>query len=149
VEQPSEKENFLDHSTILGGIMKIAIASENGKTISRHFGRASKYIVINTDGRNILDREIRPKIGHLHSDCIKHKDGSCECRNQNCEASVYDRHRTMIIDILDCSVLLTGGTGSGVLDMLISRGIKPIITDVEDIDKAVKLYLEGNLPELR
>ena len=96
----------------------------------------------------MISQEIRPKLDHLHSDCAKYKKGQCECRNQNCEASVYDRHRTMITDILDCSGVLTGGAGWGLRDTLTSRRIKPIITDVEDIDEAVKLFLKGNLPEL-
>ena len=126
--------------------MKIAIASENGTTISKHFGKATQYVIINIEDGKILSREIRPKIAHLHPDCSKHKQCTCECRNQSCEASVYDRHRTMIINILDCSVLLTGGMGWGVREMLTSRKIKPVITKCENLEDAVKLYLMDNYP---
>jgi|WetSurMetagenome_2_1015567.scaffolds.fasta_scaffold110662_2 predicted Fe-Mo cluster-binding NifX family protein len=125
--------------------MKIAIASENGKTISKHFGKATQYVVINTEDGKIVSREVRPKISHFHSDCLKHKKCKCECQNQCCEASVYDRHRSMIINILDCSVLLTGGMGPGVRETLTSRRIKAVITKSENIEEAVKLYLNDNL----
>ena len=94
--------------------MKIAVASEDGNIVSKHFGKATQYVVTNTEDGKILSREIRPKIPPLHSDCSKRKKGECKCRNQSCEASVYDRHCTMIINILDCSVLLTGGMSWGV-----------------------------------
>ncbi len=127
--------------------MKIAIASENGKTVGRHFGKATLYVVVNIENGKVLSQEIRPKIAHLHPDCSKHKECECGCRNQSCEASVYDRHRTMIIDIFDCSVLLAGGMGWGVREMLASRRIKPVITNCENIEDAVKLYLINNHPQ--
>jgi predicted Fe-Mo cluster-binding NifX family protein len=34
--------------------MKIAIASENGKTVSKHFGKATQYVVINTEDGKIV-----------------------------------------------------------------------------------------------
>lgn len=43
---------------------------------------------------------------------------------------------------------ITGGMGWGVYESLKSRGIEPVVTDVENVDEAVKLYLEGKLPNL-
>jgi predicted Fe-Mo cluster-binding NifX family protein len=126
--------------------MKIAVATENGTTVSKHFGQATQYLIVNTENGKILDHEIRPKIAHLHSDCSKHKKCTCGCRNQSCEASVYDRHRTMIITILDCSVLLVGGMGWGVREMSTSRRIEAVISKSESIEEAVKLYLADSHP---
>ena len=47
--------------------MKIAIASINEQTISHHFGRAEKYIVVSVKDGQITDRETLPKLGHRHS----------------------------------------------------------------------------------
>ncbi len=128
--------------------MKIAITSENGKTVSKHFGKATQYVVINIEDGKIVSRETRPKIAHLHADCSKHKVCACQCRNQDCEASVYDRHRTMIVNILDCSILLAGGMGIGVREMLTSRRIQAVITHCENIEDAVKLYFKDNHPHI-
>ena len=125
--------------------MKIAVASENGITVSRHFGMATQYVIINTEDGKILSREIRHKVGHLHPECVEHQEDGCHCRN-HCQGSVYDRHRSMVLNILDCSILLVGGMGWGVQESLNSRGIKPVITDCEDIEDAVKLYISGSLP---
>jgi predicted Fe-Mo cluster-binding NifX family protein len=54
--------------------MKIAIATEIGKTINQHFGKATQYVIINIEDGKILSRGIRPKIAHLHSDYSKYKE---------------------------------------------------------------------------
>jgi len=38
--------------------------------------------------------------------------------------------------------------GWGAYDSLKSRGIETVVTDVDDIEKAVNLYLQGKLPNL-
>jgi predicted Fe-Mo cluster-binding NifX family protein len=53
--------------------------------------------------------------------------------------------------ISDCKVVLCGGMGMGAYDSMRRLEITPIVTDLKDIDEAVKLYLEGKLvdhPEL-
>ena len=44
--------------------MKIAFITDDGKTISRHFGRAGQYLVVELAEGQILKREMRDKIGH-------------------------------------------------------------------------------------
>ena len=41
--------------------MKIAFVTDDGETISQHFGRASKYLVVEVDGGKELLRELRDK----------------------------------------------------------------------------------------
>ena len=50
--------------------------------------------------------------------------------------------------ISDCQVVLTGGMGWGAYEAMQSYGIEPIVTDMDNIDEAVKLYLGGRLPNL-
>lgn len=127
--------------------MKIAVVSENGKTISQHFGKATQYVIVNTRAGRILSKEIRQKAGHADFMAAGDADAS-KCGAHSGDSSIYDRHRRMILNILDCSVLLSGCMGWGAYEGLKSRGIKTILTDVEDIEEAVNLYLEGNLPNL-
>jgi len=51
--------------------------------------------------------------------------------------------------IADCQVLIAGGMGWGAYENLTSRGVETIVTDIKNIDEAVKLYLEGKLLNLR
>ena len=50
--------------------------------------------------------------------------------------------------IADCQVLIAGGIGWGAYDSMKSYNIESVVTDVENIDEAVKLYLEGKLTNL-
>lgn len=128
--------------------MKIAVVSENGKTVSRHFGRATQFIIVNTDGGKILGMESRKKVNH--ADFISPEDPRrcCGCESRGFGVGAYDRHRSMVLKILDCSVLLAGGMSWGACEGLKSRGIKTVITDIEDIEQAVRLYLWENWPDL-
>jgi predicted Fe-Mo cluster-binding NifX family protein len=128
-------------------MLKIAVVSEDGKTVSRHFGRAMQYVIVSTGEGKILSREIRKKAVHADSAASECGKSCSGCRGHG-EESSYDLHRPMVLNILDCSVLLVGGMGRGAFEALNSRGINPVITDVEDIEQAVRLYLWDNLPNL-
>ena len=43
---------------------KIATVTDDGKTISPHFGRATKYAVLTIEDDRIIARELRDKAGH-------------------------------------------------------------------------------------
>ncbi|RME39883.1 MAG: dinitrogenase iron-molybdenum cofactor biosynthesis protein, partial [Thermoflexia bacterium] len=46
--------------------MKIAAVSDDGVTISPHFGRAPFYVVVTVEEGRIVGREVREKMGHAH-----------------------------------------------------------------------------------
>ncbi len=46
--------------------MKIAAITDDGKTISQHFGRAAHYLVATVEDGKIVNREMRDKLGHAH-----------------------------------------------------------------------------------
>ena len=51
---------------------KIATVTDDGKTISPHFGRATKYAVLTIEDDRIIARELRDKAGH-HD--FQHEEG--------------------------------------------------------------------------
>ncbi len=129
--------------------MKIAVVTENGVTISQHFGRAPYYLVMTVKDGKIINQEKREKAGHHTAgshDC--HEDHSCHDEKHGMDAASQAKHAGMLANILDSQVLIAGGMGYGAYESLESNGIEPVITDVESIDEAVKLYLEGKLVNL-
>jgi predicted Fe-Mo cluster-binding NifX family protein len=44
--------------------MKIALITDDGKSISQHFGRAPYYLVVTLEDGKEVNRELRPKQGH-------------------------------------------------------------------------------------
>jgi len=51
----------------------------------------------------------------------------------------------MITPIADCEVLVAGGMGAGAYEAVRSQGIRPVVTDINLIDDAVKAFVAGQL----
>lgn len=126
--------------------MKIAAVSDDGKTISRHFGRASLYVVVTVEDGQIIAHEVRDKLGHEHFEGEAH-DSVGDPRGHGFDPAAQDRHARMLAAIRDCDVLLARGMGAGAYESLRRAGIRPILTDVETIDEAVDAYIEGRLED--
>jgi predicted Fe-Mo cluster-binding NifX family protein len=127
--------------------MKIAAISEDGTTISQHFGRALLYVVVTVENGKITDKENRSKAGHHNFTGEQHSEAAPGERH-GYGAGSQSRHDQMAQSIEDCQVLIVGGMGWGAYESLKSRGIGTVVTDVDDIEKAVALYLEGKLTNL-
>jgi predicted DNA-binding protein (UPF0251 family)/predicted Fe-Mo cluster-binding NifX family protein len=131
------------------GKMKIAVISDDGKTISQHFGMAQLYVVATAEDGKITGMETRSKVGHQNLGGGHHEEHLAPGQPHGFDATAQTTHATMAGNINDCQVLIAGGMGQGAYVSLKSFKIEPIITDVKDIKQAVNLYLEGKLPNLR
>ena len=127
--------------------MKIAAITEDGSTVSQHFGRAPYYLVVTVEDGKVVSKEKRDKAGHHTFPAGQHPD-TAPGERHGYDAGAQSRHATMAQSIDDCKVLLAGGMGWGAYESLKSRGIETVVTDVEDIEEAVKIYLDGKLPNL-
>jgi predicted Fe-Mo cluster-binding NifX family protein len=124
--------------------MKIAAITEDGKTISQHFGRAPYYLVLTLEGGRIVDRDLREKLGHAHFSNEPH-EASPPGQPHGIGPAAQSRHARMAQSIADCEALLCGGMGLGAYQSMQERGIRPVVTDLESIDEAAIAYFEGRL----
>jgi predicted Fe-Mo cluster-binding NifX family protein len=114
-------------------IMKIAVASQNQKTISAHAGKTSRFYIYTI---NEADNSIsEPKLINLDKDDILHNRFH-ESTNPWAPHPIYD------VDIV-----ITGGAGPGFVKRLATQATKVIITPETNPDKAVKQLLAGTLPQ--
>ncbi len=127
--------------------MKIAVISEDGVTISQHFGRALLYVVVTVENGEIASKENRNKVGH-HSFAGHPHVEPAPGERHGYGIDSQSKHDQMAQNLDDCQVLLAGGMGWGAYDSMRSRGIETIITDVKNIDEAVGLYIGGKLSNL-
>jgi predicted Fe-Mo cluster-binding NifX family protein len=124
--------------------MKIAVVTEDGATISQHFGRAPYYVVLTVEDGQVVGREQREKVAHGHG----HDHGghvAIEGQAHGFDAASQDVHGRMAAPIFDCQLLLARGMGMGAFQNLVQAGIQVVITDVPVIDDAVAAYLAGTL----
>lgn len=127
--------------------MKIAVVSDDGVSISQHFGRAPYYVVVTVEEDKIVDSETRSKAGHRTFAAQGHPRLAPGERH-GYDAGSQAKHQSMAEIIADCDVLIAGGMGQGAYESFEGYGIRPIITDVGDIREAVLRYIDGNLPNL-
>lgn len=123
--------------------MKIAAITDDGKTISQHFGRSEHYLVLTVENGKITNRELRSKLGHNQFSGEGHEEHHGE--NHGMDEAHHDRHVQMANSISDCQVLLCGGMGMGAYESMRRLNIQPVVTDLSDIDQAVRAYIEGKL----
>ena len=128
--------------------MKIAAVSEDGVTISQHFGRAPFYVVVTVENGKVLARETRDKMGHTQF-AGEHEEHSHDAdpRGHGFDPAAQDRHARMVTAIADCEVLLARGMGAGAYQGMEQASIRPVVTDVANIDEAVQAYLAGSLKD--
>ncbi len=128
--------------------MKIAAVSEDGVTISQHFGRAPFYVVVTVENGKIVAHEKRDKMGHNQFGGEAHEESHGEDpRGHGFAPAEQDRHARMVVAIADCEVLLAGGMGAGAYESMKQANIRPVVTDVANIDEAVQAYLAGSLKD--
>jgi predicted Fe-Mo cluster-binding NifX family protein len=124
--------------------MKIAAISDDGITISQHFGRAKHYVVVTIEDKQVVARETRDKMGHSHFANEPHPQEN-DPRGHGYDAAAQSRHAQMAGAIADCEALIVRGMGSGAYDSMRTANIRPIVTSIPTIDDAVKAYLDGTL----
>jgi len=133
-----------DNPKEAGSLKKIAVISDDGRTVSAHFGRARFYVVVTTENGRVVGREVRDKVGHHSFGGEHHEHEGAHGYDQ----ASQDKHAQMAGNISDCQVVLAGGMGWGAYDSLQSYGLETIITDITDVDEAVRAYLDGTIRNL-
>ncbi|MGV8049647.1 MAG: NifB/NifX family molybdenum-iron cluster-binding protein [Anaerolineaceae bacterium] len=126
--------------------MKIALITDDGKSISQHFGRAPYYLVVTLENNQEISRELRPKLGHnqFHNELsIEEHHGAEHGRDEDS----HRKHANMAEAISDCQVVICGGMGMGAYESMRHLNIQPIVTDLRDIDTVIREYLVGNLAD--
>lgn len=114
--------------------MKVAVASDDGKTISSHFGRSKGFVVFEIEDGKILDKKYVPNTftGHARG---SHHEGLHH----------HDSHVSIIENLRDCEAVISHGMGRRLYDDLTSVGIKVYVTEKTDVDEAIELYIKREL----
>jgi len=124
--------------------MKIAVITDDGKTISQHFGRAPYYLVATVENGQIVKRELRNKLGHAQFANQPHPEEQ-PGQPHGMDPASHNKHMQMAEAIADCEALLCRGMGMGAYESMKVQGIRPVVTDIVIIDEAIMAYVQGNI----
>ena len=127
--------------------IKIAAITDDGQTISQHFGRATHYLVATVENGQIVKRELRNKLGHSHFHDQPHAADQ-PGQPHGLDPASHDKHLQMADSIADCAALLCRGMGRGAYESMKVRSIRPVVTDIAIIDDAVIAYIQGTIIDL-
>ena len=125
--------------------MRIAAITDDGKSISQHFCRAPYYMVVTVEEGKIVNHEMREKMGHAQFQSEGHDHHEDAGGRHGYGPAADNRHGRMAEAITDCEAVLCRGMGIGAYENMKARGIRPVVTDIPDIDEAVLAYANGQL----
>lgn len=128
--------------------MKIAVVTDDGNTISQHFGRASMYAVYTVENGAILQRELRDKLGHrqfAQEERDRHHQHQDNAEGHGYGRYAEDKHRRMFANIKDCELVLARGMGRGAYQGMQQANLTPIVTDIIDMEAAVLSVIDGTI----
>jgi predicted Fe-Mo cluster-binding NifX family protein len=123
--------------------MKVACITDDGTTISQHFGRAPYYAVLTVENGEIVGRELRDKMGHNHFAGEEHVE--VPGQRHGTDAASHDKHTRMANTISDCEAVLCRGMGWGAYESMQRLGIKPVVTEIANVDDAALAYAQGTI----
>lgn len=128
--------------------MKIAFITDDGEQISRHFGRAAYYLVIEVEDGKVVSREMREKLGHRNFAAQgEHDEHEHDHGQGHSGMESHGKHVSMAEAIKDCEALICGGMGMGAYQSMEQLGITPIVTEKSDIKETLQAYLDGSLKD--
>ena len=125
--------------------MKIALVTDDGRSVSRHFGRAPYYAVLTVEAGVITARELRPKFAP-HASGQPPESHPTDVPHGTDPAS-QARHDQMAGAIADCDVLVAAGMGRGAYERFASIGLRTIVTEILDVDAAALACAQGTLAD--
>ena len=108
----------------LGDSFKIAVCSQNRKTVTEHAGKCRKFWVYDVEQGHVVSRNLLEL--SIEQSFHEAKDG---------QAHPLD----------EVDVLITGSIGGGLQQRLRQRGILGVVTSETDLDRAVAGFLVGKI----
>ena len=134
--------------------MKVAVASDDGKAVAAHTGRCRYFVIFDvTDGKaerkETLENTFTPHVredlrGGRHPQPQLLQDG----KGPHGFGMGREPHADLLGALEGVEVLIAGGMGPRLVNALASAGIKHVFTEVDDVEKAVKQFADGDLEEL-
>ena len=118
--------------------MRIAVPTNDGITVSPHFGRSAGFLVFEIEERRIKSREMRTNQTQ-HS----HAQGAC---GDHSGGSEVQSHAGILSALAGCDVVICSGMGRRAAEALKAGGITEVVfTAPGPAEETVVTYLAGNL----
>lgn len=150
--------------------MKIAIASDDGKTIAGHLGRARGFIIYDVEGGSVKNRIFLDNTFTGHAAGLRaggdsrHGEGGAGCGHGERHGAgerphhgalqgaghgehhgEHHGHGPVLRALAGCQAVISHGMGRRIYADLQAAGIEAYVVNESDADEALKLYLSKTL----
>ena len=119
--------------------MRIAIASDDEKTIASHTGRCRGFAVFEVADGQATRREYR------ENEFTRHAHGECPGEHGD---SQHGSHGPLLSALGDCCAVIARGMGPRLVSDLATQGIDAYICNSTGVDDAVREFAAGRLQRL-
>jgi predicted Fe-Mo cluster-binding NifX family protein len=114
--------------------MKIAVSSDDGKTISSHFGRSRGFAIYDLEDDRLSSVEFRTHSFGRHA-----HGGSGAGHAQR------HHHGPLLARLDDCDVIIAHGMGHRIYDDLVRGGKQVFVTSETEVETAVQGFKDNTL----
>jgi len=124
--------------------MKIAFASDDGKSIAAHFGHSTCFLVLTVENEKVVRSEVR-NAGEKAAR-HKHPHGQNEGDSCQCLTKAVPGQQDQLSLLKDCEVVICLGIGPRAVGALRAAGIKPVVLqEATRPEEAALAYARGQL----
>lgn len=117
--------------------MKIGVPTNDGKSISEHFGRSAAFLIFETENGQIKSRELK-------SDDAKHSHAQGACDHHSADNKPHS-HAGILAALEGCEVVICAGMGQRAAEALRASGTQIVVTVLASAEETVAAYLDGRL----
>jgi len=118
--------------------MRLAIPTNDDKTIFKHFGRCAAFLVLEIENGQIKSRERR-------TNTARHGHGAGMGAHRH-EDDGSQSHAGILRTLAGCETVICSGMGHGAAEALRSAGVTTVVAGgLSTIEDAVAAYLKGEL----
>ena len=121
--------------------MKLAIASDDMKTVTGHIGRVRGFVILEVENGEITSREYRQNLFTHHG----RKNNDAEEHDHQHRHGHGHGHERLAEGLKGCSHLICHGAGWRVLEDLKKAGIETVFTFESDVEQAAVKFEKGEL----
>jgi predicted Fe-Mo cluster-binding NifX family protein len=117
--------------------MRIAVPTNDGTSISEHFGRSAAFLIFETESGKIKSHRLTSNVGKHSHPQGEHKDPSTGVH--------FHDHTGILTTLQGCEMLICAGMGHGAAEALKGRGMQIVFAPPGPADETVAAYLDGKL----
>ena len=119
--------------------MRIALPTDDGMSVSPHFGRSAGFLVF-----DIEDGQIQKRATIKNPSCHSHDEGACGHGSGGSESS--HNHGGILTALAGCNVVICAGMGGRAAEALKSAGVAEIVVTAPGLaEEVVGAFLAGKL----